>query len=68
MQAVLLKGNQNGYQLVLNQSASFEDIMIELEALFEKLKSDPISIEASKVSFDVLTEDRILQSEEKKAD
>lgn len=40
--------------------------MIELEALFEKLKSDPISIEASKVSFDVLTEDRILQSEEKK--
>ncbi|TDG74359.1 hypothetical protein C5L31_000926 [Secundilactobacillus malefermentans] len=66
MQAVLLKGNQDGYQLILNQSASFTEIIAELKRLFDKLAAEPSSLEAARLSFDVLTEDRILKSGEKK--
>ncbi|AYM03539.1 septum site-determining protein MinC [Levilactobacillus yiduensis] len=66
MQAAVLRGTQNGYDLVLKQSASLDQILVDLKALLENLKVDPQALEASKVSLDVLTEDRILTAEEKK--
>ena len=38
MRAVLLKGNQDGYQLILNQSASFTEIIAELKRLLTNLQ------------------------------
>jgi len=65
MQAAVLRGTQNGYDLVLKQSASLDQILVDLKTLLENLKVDPQAQEATKVSLDVLTEDRILTAEEK---
>jgi len=65
MQAAVLRGTQNGYDLVLKQSASLDQILVDLKALLENLKVDPQALAASKVSLDVLTEDRILTADEK---
>ncbi|MCW3777886.1 septum site-determining protein MinC [Levilactobacillus namurensis] len=65
MQAAVLRGTQNGYDLVLKQSASLDQILVDLKTLLENLKVDPQAQETSKVSLDVLTEDRILTAEEK---
>ncbi|WP_125573462.1 septum site-determining protein MinC [Levilactobacillus huananensis] len=65
MQAAVLRGTQNGYDLVLKQTASFEQILVDLKALLEKLKTDPKALETTKVSLDVLTEDRLLTADEK---
>lgn len=64
MQAAVLRGTQNGYDLVLKQSASLDQILVDLKTLLENLKVDPQAA-TSKVSLDVLTEDRILTAEEK---
>ncbi|GEB05908.1 septum site-determining protein MinC [Levilactobacillus brevis] len=65
MQAAVLRGTQNGYDLVLKQSASLDQILVDLKALLENLKVDPQALAVSKVSLDVLTEDRILTADEK---
>ncbi|GEO65984.1 septum site-determining protein MinC [Levilactobacillus spicheri] len=65
MQAAVLRGTQNGYDLVLKQSASLDQILVDLKTLLENLKIDPQAQEATKVSLDVLTEDRILTAEER---
>ncbi|HIW72495.1 MAG TPA: cell division inhibitor [Candidatus Levilactobacillus faecigallinarum] len=65
MQAAVLRGTQNGYDLVLKQSASLDQILADLKTLLENLKVDPQAQEATKVSLDVLTEDRILTADEK---
>ncbi|WP_125581480.1 septum site-determining protein MinC [Levilactobacillus cerevisiae] len=65
MQAAVLRGTQNGYDLVLKQSASLDQVLVDLKTLLENLKADPQALESAKVSLDVLTEDRILTAEEK---
>lgn len=65
MQAAVLRGTQNGYDLVLKQAASFEQILVDLKALLEKLKTDPKALETTKVSLDVLTGARLLTADEK---
>ncbi|MGX6428179.1 septum site-determining protein MinC [Levilactobacillus yonginensis] len=65
MQAAVLRGTQNGYDLVLKQSASLDQILVDLKALLENLKVDPQALASSKVSLDVLTEDRILTADER---
>ncbi|WP_225352048.1 hypothetical protein [Secundilactobacillus similis] len=40
MQSVVLRGNQDGYQLVLSQAASFEAIKLELRGLLDNLAAD----------------------------
>jgi len=64
MQAAVLRGTQNGYDLVLKQSASLDQILVDLKALLENLKVDPQMMDTT-VSLDVLTEDRILTADEK---
>ncbi len=64
MQAAVLRGTQNVYDLVLKQSASLDQVLVDLKALLENLKVDPQTMDA-KVSLDVLTEDRILTADEK---
>ncbi|WP_203641766.1 septum site-determining protein MinC [Levilactobacillus andaensis] len=64
MQAAVLRGTQNGYDLVLKQSASLDQILVDLKALLENLKVDPQVMDTT-VSLDVLTEDRILTADEK---
>ncbi|WP_367295144.1 septum site-determining protein MinC [Levilactobacillus yonginensis] len=65
MQAAVLRGTQNGYDLVLKQSASLDQILVDLKVLLENLKVDPQALASSKVSLDVLTEDRILTADER---
>ncbi|MFC6207432.1 septum site-determining protein MinC [Levilactobacillus tongjiangensis] len=65
MQAAVLRGTQNGYDLVLKQSASLDQILVDLKALLENLKVDPQALASAKVSLDVLTEDRILTADER---
>ncbi|QMU07912.1 septum site-determining protein MinC [Levilactobacillus suantsaii] len=64
MQAAVLRGTQNGYDLVIKQSAGLDQVMIDLKTLLENLRVDP-KADAGKISLDVLTEDRILTAEEK---
>ena len=40
MQAVVLRGNQDGYQLVLDQAASFNEIKEKLRGLLDNLAAD----------------------------
>ncbi|WP_407887383.1 septum site-determining protein MinC [Levilactobacillus sp. N40-8-2] len=65
MQAAVLRGTQNGYDLVLKQSASLDQILADLRSLLENLNVDPTAMETPKVSLDVLTENRILTADEK---
>lgn len=64
MQAAVLRGTQDGYDLVIKQSASLDQVMIDLKTLLENLKADS-QTEGGQVSLDVLTEDRILTAAEK---
>ncbi len=65
MQSVVLRGNQDGYQLVLDQSAGFEDIKLELRTLLDKLAADATT--TSTISFDVLTANRLMTQDENQA-
>ncbi|WP_191981035.1 septum site-determining protein MinC [Levilactobacillus bambusae] len=67
MQGAVLRGTQSGYELVLRQSASFDQIMTDLRDLLEKLRVAPESEAVTNFSLDVLTENRLLQPDEKKA-
>ncbi|CAJ1228610.1 septum site-determining protein MinC [Levilactobacillus zymae] len=64
MQAAVLRGTQDGYDLVIKQSASLDQVMVDLKTLLENLKADA-QAPTERVSLDVLTEDRILTPEEK---
>ena len=64
MQAAVLRGTQDGYELVIKQSASLDQVMIDLKTLLENLNVDPQ--DTGKVSLDVLTEDRLLLADEKR--
>ncbi|WP_282803880.1 septum site-determining protein MinC [Secundilactobacillus kimchicus] len=62
MQAVVLRGNQDGYQLAIDQSADFEAVKTGLRELLDNLSADA---EATvKISFDVLTGDRLLSADQ----
>ncbi|GEO68644.1 septum site-determining protein MinC [Levilactobacillus acidifarinae] len=64
MQAAVLRGTQDGYDLVIKQSASLDQVMVDLKTLLENLKADA-QAPTEQVSLDVLTEDRILTADEK---
>ncbi|KRN24764.1 septum formation inhibitor [Secundilactobacillus similis DSM 23365 = JCM 2765] len=63
MQSVVLRGNQDGYQLVLSQAASFEAIKLELRGLLDNLAADS-QIKDKTISFDVLSPQRLLTAEQ----
>ena len=62
MQAVVLRGNQDGYQLVLDQAASFKEIKEKLRELLDNLAAD--SNATNQISFDVLSSQRLLTAEQ----
>lgn len=62
MQAVVLRGNQDGYQLVLDQAASFKEIKEKLRELLDNLAAD--SNATNQISFDVLSNQRLLTAEQ----
>lgn len=62
MQAVILRGNQNGYQLNIDQAADFEAVKIGLRDLLENLSAN--AKKTSKISFDILTGDRLLSADQ----
>lgn len=62
MQSVVLRGNQDGYQIILDQAAGFEDIKIELRGLLDNLATDPQASQT--ISFDVLPTNRLLTAEQ----
>ncbi|MTV83002.1 septum site-determining protein MinC [Secundilactobacillus folii] len=62
MQAVVLRGNQDGYQIVLDQAAGFEEIKEKLRELLDNLATDsPVT---DKISFDVLSPKRLLTADQ----
>ncbi|MCH5462063.1 cell division inhibitor [Lactobacillus sp. LC28-10] len=62
MQAVVLRGNQDGYQIVLDQAASFKEIKETLRELLDNLAAD--SSTTNQISFDVLSNQRLLTAEQ----
>ncbi|MFC6253256.1 septum site-determining protein MinC [Secundilactobacillus hailunensis] len=65
MQAVVLRGNQNGYQLVLDQAASFKAIEETLRGLLDNLAAS--SNATKSISFDVISNHRLLTAEQNQA-
>lgn len=65
MQAVVLKGYNNGYELILEPTASFTEIKVELSNLMEKLHNDETADRTKKYSFNINT-GMILYTAEKK--
>lgn len=65
MQAVVLRGNQNGYQLVLDQAASFKAIEETLRELLDNLAADANATKS--ISFDVISNHRLLTAEQNQA-
>ncbi|WP_281164666.1 septum site-determining protein MinC [Liquorilactobacillus sicerae] len=67
MQNVLLKGHNDGYEITLKTTSSFENILKELQGIFAELKNGQLAAADQPVSFDILTGDRLLSTAEKKA-
>lgn len=65
MQAVVLKGYKNGYELILEATASFSEIKTELSALMEKLHNDETSDRTKKYSFNINTGTLLYTAEQK---
>lgn len=63
MQSVVLRGNQDGYQLVLSQAAGFEAIKLELRGLLDNLAAES-QVKDKTISFDVLSPKRLLTAEQ----
>ncbi len=65
MQAVVLKGYKNGYELILNPDASFSEIKSELHNLMENLHNDETSDRTKKYSFNINTGMSLYTAEQK---
>lgn len=65
MQAVVLKGYKNGYELILEPTASFSEIKIELGELMEKLHNDESADRTEKYSFNINTGQLLYTAEQK---
>ena len=64
MQAAVLKGYKDGYELILRDNADFDKILVELKDLFRKLQLDTIE-EEKQVSFTVNSGNRLLDANQK---
>ena len=64
MQAAVLKGYKDGYELILRDNADFDKILVELKDLFRKLQLDTIE-EEKQVSFTVNSGNRLLDAKQK---
>lgn len=62
MQAVVLRGNQDGYQIILDQAADFEAIRVGVRDLLDNLSAR--SEKSVKISFDILTGERLLSADQ----
>lgn len=67
MQAVVLKGYNNGYELILEPTASFTEIKVELSNLMEKLHNDETADRTKKYSFNINTGMILYTAEQKQA-
>lgn len=65
MKSVVLKGTQNGFQIILDDSGSFEDIENEFEGLLNHLINGKDYDEKKGMSFDILTGNRALSVTQK---
>ncbi|UDM31728.1 septum site-determining protein MinC [Lentilactobacillus laojiaonis] len=64
--AAVLKGTNDGYELVLDERASMNEIFSSLSKLLDKLKTQTASVSPKAIKFDVLTGNRLLTSEDRK--
>ncbi|WCJ48964.1 septum site-determining protein MinC [Lactiplantibacillus plantarum] len=49
-QSVVLKASNDGYELILRQEASFDDIMVDLKVLLDRLQADNTTDKNQKVT------------------
>nr|WP_241007599.1 hypothetical protein [Lactiplantibacillus plantarum] len=61
-QSVVLKASNDGYELILRQEASFDDIMVDLKVLLDRLQADNTT--DKQISFDLDTASRLLTAEQ----
>lgn len=61
-QSVVLKASNDGYELILRQEASFDDIMVDLKVLLDRLQADNTT--DKQISFDLDTANRLLTAEQ----
>lgn len=67
MQAVVLKGYNNGYELILEPTAGFDEIKTELCELMLKLHNDETTDRTKKYSFNINTGTVLYNVEQKQA-
>ncbi|WP_048000139.1 septum site-determining protein MinC [Lactiplantibacillus herbarum] len=61
-QNVVLKASSDGYELILRQEASFDDIMLDLKVLLDRLQADNTA--DKQIAFDLDTASRLLTPEQ----
>ena len=64
MQAAVLKGYKDGYELIIRDNADFDQALSELKDLFRKLQLDTVG-EEKQISFTVNTKRRLLSAKQK---
>lgn len=65
--AAVLKGTKDGYELVLDERASLDEIFVSLNKLLDNLKTQTASTKPNVVNFDVLTGKRLWSAEDRQS-
>ena len=63
MPAAVLKGNQNGYEILLKDEYAFETILTDLVALLDQVQNETLA-KGDKLSFALNTQNRLLTEEQ----
>ncbi|MFC6181419.1 septum site-determining protein MinC [Lactiplantibacillus daowaiensis] len=61
-QSVVLKASNDGYELIFRQAAGFDEIMVDLKTLLDRLQIDNTT--DKQISFDMSTEGRLLTADQ----
>lgn len=64
MEAAVLKGTQNGYELIFDDRAAMEDVFSTLEKLLDSLKTQTITSN-KQISFDIMAGNRIITANDR---
>lgn len=64
-QSVVLKASNDGYELIFRQAAGFDEIMVDLKTLLDRLQVDNTT--DKQISFDMSTEGRLLTADQTQA-
>ncbi len=64
-EAAVLKGSNDGYEIILSDRAAYDDIFISLVKLLDNLKTQTASTKPQKIAFEITTGSRLFNSDER---